>query len=399
MVTEKDPRVIDKDASLLFSQLKKLDLEKIGLNFLGSSPPELFVGKFNYPNVYTGILAPAGHDDQSFELSNPEEWFRKNFSIGQILNNRSLMVYSRFSSNAKNPLGSRLLNVMQEVSMAHKPCDVEFFLKKKPTLKLDTNTHTSPVGNPAPLERARLAENPKIATKVEYVVSDTDLKAKDAIIELYKHDFQVSSLIKLLSAGVLGIKPQRTLVPSRWSVTAVDDMISRNLLEEIKYFTSVDSICVFSDTYLGNHYEFILLPQEWSFEVIEAKSPGGLPGFEPAYWQDYESVYPRKGYAQSVTGAYYANRLAVCEYLHQVKRQASVLVLREVRPEYYAPLGVGILREVSRNAFKQKPEVFESLKEALEKIQTRMQLPVSEYVERSILLKEKREQMLLSKFF
>ena len=26
--------------------------------FSGSSPPEIFVGRWNYPNVYTGILSP-----------------------------------------------------------------------------------------------------------------------------------------------------------------------------------------------------------------------------------------------------------------------------------------------------------------------------------------------------
>ncbi len=262
---EKDPRAIDKNATLLFSQLKKLHLENEGLNFLGSSPPELFVGKFNYPHVYTGILAPTDHDELSFQLSAPEEWFKQNLSIDQILTNRSMMIYSRFMSDVKKPNEGKLLGVMQEVSMAEKPCDVEFFLKKKPIVRLEMDGRSNPVANPAPLERARLTENPKIAKKVEYVVSDTDLKAKDAILDLYNHDFSVSSMIKLLSAGLLGIKPQRTLVPSRWSVTAVDDVISKKGLEEIRHFDPLDCIQVFHDEYLGNHYEIILFPRVWLF--------------------------------------------------------------------------------------------------------------------------------------
>lgn len=396
MLSQKDPRAIDKDATILFSQLKKLDLPKIGLNFLGSSPPELFVGKFNYPHVYTGILAPAGHDDTSFRLSAPEEWFKQRLTISDILGNRGTMVYSRFTSNVKKPAG-KLVEVMQEVSMAEKPCDVEFFLKKKPLLRVDMDGRSNPVGNPAPLATATLTENPVIPTKVEYLVSDTDAKAKDAILELYKDEIQVSSLIKLLSAGLLGVKKKRTLVPSRWSVTAVDDMISKTMLEEIKSYSSIDSIQIFHDKYVGNYYWFVLLPGVWSFEVIEAKVID-IPGFQPAYWQDYESVYGRKAYADSVTGAYYANRLAVCEYLKRIKRQASVLVLREVRPEYYAPLGVGILREVSRNAFKQQPEIAESLKDVYQKIQYKMRLPVKDYIQKSMLIKERKEQMSLSRF-
>ena len=128
--------------------------------------------------------------------------------------------------------------------------------------------------------------------------------------------------------------------------------------------------------------------------MIETKT-----GVALLFWRDYENVQGRKGYAESVTGAYYANRLAVVEYLRKVKRQAGVLVLREVRPEYYAPLGVGILREVSRNAFRKEPEVFESVTDALKHVQRRLKVPVAEFASRSVLLRERRTQTKLSKFF
>ena len=48
-------------------------------------------------------------------------------------------------------------------------------------------------------------------------------------------------------------------------------------------------------------------------------------------------------------------------YLEKIKKQCSCLVLREARPEYWAPLGVGILREASRKAFQETPEIFNSI--------------------------------------
>src|SRR3989338_1018012 len=394
---QRDPRLIERDATLLFSQSAKVEIERAGLNFTGSSPPEVFVGRFNSPRVFAGILAPPAHEERANVLSAPEEWFSRRLSIDRILGERGRLVDGRFVSEVKSQAPSRLTRVMQEVSMASQRCDVEFFLKKKPRLQLETSALTNPVANPAPLERARLAENPKVERRVEQLVADEHVKARDAVLELYDRGFFVSQIMKVLSAGLLGIKKQRTLVPSRWSVTAVDDTVSKSVLEEIYHYPVVDQVLVFSDEYLGNHYEFILFPQEWSFEVIETKT--GAAGLPLLFWRGYENVQGRKGYAESVTGAYYANRLAVVEYLRKVKRQAGVLVLREVRPEYYAPLGVGILREVSRSAFRKEPEVFESVTDALKHVQRRLKVPVAEFASRSMLLRERRTQTKLSKFF
>ncbi len=386
---------IQRDATLLFQQVQKIDLQKLGLNFLGSSPPELFVGKFNYPNVYTGILAPVQHDESSYKLSNPEEWFKEKLSIPQILANRGSLIYSRFTSNVKQPSGTKLLEVMQEVSMAEKPCDVEFLLKKKPTIKIEFDRHAHPVGNPAPLEKATLTENPSIPTKVEKIVNDYDLKAQEGVQILYKHELPVSSLIKLFSAGLLGVKKQRILVPSRWSVTAVDDTISKWLLDQVQSHQIISEYQVFSGEYLGNHYEFLLIPRPWSFEVLETRTTNPIEAWLPYFSKDYESAFGRKKYATSVTGAYYANRVGVCEYLNKIKRQASVLVMREVRPEYYAPLGVGILREVTRSAFNNKPRCFATIEEAKKDIQTRLHLSVEAFCKESNLLKETKQQMTL----
>ena len=37
--------------------------------FAGSSPPEIFVGKWNYPNVYVGILSPEEYGNN--EIMSP----------------------------------------------------------------------------------------------------------------------------------------------------------------------------------------------------------------------------------------------------------------------------------------------------------------------------------------
>ena len=375
----------------LQAQFKLFQTKDINVSFSGNSPPDVFVGRYGYPQVFSGILSPVGHDENSKGMSDPEEWFRQNLSSDDILVRRSQLVYSRFENNIKNPKG-RLNDVMQEVSMAYKPCDVEFNLKKAPKISMSTDKVVSPLGNTAPLRKAKIVSNVKVARKVDYFVDDTGLKAEEAIVDLHKSGFSVSSVIKLLSSGLLGIKHQRKLVPSRWSTTAVDDMISKKLLSKIRDYDWVDDIYVFSDEYLGNHYEILLLPRSWSFEVIEANA-----GANPHFWHDYEIVFNRKKYASDVTGAYYANKLAVTEYLNKIKRQASVVFFREISG-YEVPLGVGILREVSRNAFAKKFKKFNNLKEAFEDIQTRMKSPVSKYVEKSKIIEEYNTQPSLRGF-
>jgi len=374
----------------LYKQFKLFQTKDINISFSGSSPPDIFVGQYNYPNVFSGILSPVEHNNESYKLSDPEEWFKAGLSSDDILMNRSQLIYSRFVNNIKSH-GNKLSEVMQEISMAYKPCDVEFNLKKKPVIKLNTDNISNPLGNIAPLRRAKIVGNIKVARKVDYFVDDKYVKAESAMVELHKHDFKISSIIKLLSAGLLGIKNQRKLTPSKWATTAVDSIISNNLLKKIRNYSWINDIIVFSDEYLENHYEILLLPRSWSFEVIESKFGSNN------FWQDYEIVFNRKKYASSVTGAYYSNRIACCEYLERIKRQASVIFFREIK-DYEAPLGVGILREVSRNAFKKKGRKFNNLRDAFEDIQSRMKSSLSNYINKSKVIEEYMKQSDLRRF-
>jgi len=380
-------------------------MPKPKLAFSGATPPEIFVGRHNYPYVYAGILAPETYEDTS-EYSMPEKWHEKRLSIKEILALRGELVYSRFRLNIKSVRSgwrnkaTRLLSVMQETAMASKPTMAEFRLRRPPAKRFLLESHVPIIGNPAPLIKARLEENPHVERKVEYLVNDTDAKASEAIEELYRARIEVSNIIKVLSAGLLGTKTRRKLVPTRWAVTAVDDTLSKKMLEEIRYYDEISEFMLFHAEYLGNHYEFLLLPDKFAFEVLEAKMPGSVwnPSMKLVVMQDYEGFHGRKSYASNVTGAYYANRLALCEYLMRVKRQASCLVMRECRPEYYAPCGVGILREASRQAFRNKPERFSNLHNALEAANQRLRLPVEEFTKRSWLLKNFGKQQKLDRW-
>lgn len=362
-------------------------------NFSGSSPPEIFVGKWNYPNVYTGILAPEEYGNTEI-MSSPEIWHDKKLSIQEILKFRNQLIYGRTQTNIKKVVSespSKFLSTFQEISMTHKPVSTQFILKKPITINKEKESSAPLISHAAQIHYVRLEENPKIENKIDYLVNDTHVKSSIAINELSKSNIQTSHIIKLLSSGLLGMKFRRKLVPTRWAITAVDSNLSQSKIKKIKEFQEIQEIQVFSSNYLGNHYEFLLIPNYWSFEVIEISHSGGI-------WTDYETQFSRTTYADSVTGGYYANRLALTEYLERIRRQASCIVFREIRPEYSAPLGVGILRQTSREAFSKQPRKFNTIKDALIDIQTRIKTPIENYTDKSIILKTYKSQSRLNQF-
>ena len=91
-------------------------------------------------------------------------------------------------------------------------------------------------------------------------------------------------------------------------------------------------------------------------------------------------------------------RLPTTEYLEKIKRQATILILREIRPEYYAPLGVRIVRETTRRTFTNPPKYFDTVEDALKDIQKRMTLPTEKVKQKSWILSEYGKQKSLGDF-
>jgi len=374
-------------------------LKSVKEDFFGSTPPAIFVGRFGYPNVFAGVLAPNYVDDNVIMLDSPEQWYQKRADIETILSYRSRMIYSRSKTNIKP--NNKFIEIQQEIVQSKKPCDVEIKLKKKPELQLRFDRMAGAIPNAAQLEKIRLTENPAVPRIVDKIVSDYDLNSSEAVDLLYKRKIPVSTIQKIFSCGLLGVKTQRKLVPTRWSVTAIDDIISLKLLERIKTYPEIDEYLLFSNTYLGNHYEILLMPRHWSYELIEAKFPKSVWNFfgrEIVLYNDCEGFERRKRYAQNTVGGYYSVRLPITEYLSKIKRQATALVVRECLPEYFAPLGVGILRECCRHAFDKKPLKFSSFGSALKAMKQRLKIPWHMITEKSKLLKELKEQKTLIDF-
>jgi len=375
-------------AEALMKLEKNLSKEKV----FGSSPPAVFVGSWNYPKVLAGPLVPPISVEDSAIMDMPELWTDKSFS--EILRYRfSLVRGKRFTNvkSAKKP--SRILSTFQEIVMASKPTDTEMWFNKKPRLSIIFSPREPPSGPSASIKRAIIAENPQVPKPIDYVVSDTDLKAQQGIMKLYSSKINQRQITRMFSIGLLGAKKQRRLVPTEWSITAIDDILGKAIHKEILNYPWIDRFMIFGHKALANNIQILLFPSSWMFEAQEAwlTSPNPSPAV------NYELVQGRRSYASDLAGAYYAARLPVLEYLKQIRRQAGALVLMEVYPEWI-PLGVWRFREICREALRREPILFNTLKETLKEMEKRLRLPLPRWLERSEILRWLKTQTRLTKF-
>ncbi len=319
--------------------------------FFGSSPAP-FVGRFGYPFVNVGVLSPPETTEDAWLYDAPRFWSARQFQIPEIVEFRSSLINSHSKSHVRS--ASRLQEISRQVGMAEKPVELELFLKRMPVLRMSADSVSAPTGPSAEVRFAKITSNPKIPAKVEKVYSDSGLKAAEAINYLYSSGFDEGFLSRILSVGTVGLKPDRRLVPTRYSITATDDIVGKQLISGIKDFNACSDYSFYFGGYLGNYFAVMLFPEVWSYELFETLAGSGY------YTTDYESYEGRKSYVEQTAGGYYASRLPVLEKLAELKRQASVLVIRVITDEYTIPLGVWVVREAVRKAMQSRPVTFAS---------------------------------------
>ena len=349
-----------------------------------------FVGRYNYPDINVGILAPPEQEEDSWLYDAPKYWASNEFQIPRIVDFRSSLINSRNKVNIKQK--NKFLELNQEISLSSKPTDIEINLKNKPVFRINYDNLMAPTGPYAELEKAKLTENPKIDTKVQKVHYDTDLRASEALIYLYENKFDENFLSRILSVGSLGIGKNRKLVPTRWSITATDDTLGKHLINEIKKYNDINYSAFFG-SYLGNYYLILLFPEVWSYELVETTVAN-----PEHYTTDYESYDGRKNYAENTAGGYYTVRLAVLEKLKEMKKQASVLALRFITGDYTLPLGVWVTREAARKAMGSKIEFSSKelmLEYARKLIKKRFNCDADFYFKRSNVLRNVKGQSKL----
>jgi hypothetical protein len=313
--------------------------------------------------------------------------------IGEIIAARSAMVRSESKIVVKEAeVPGKLLEAIQQIALSSAPVGTEVTFCRPPQGGLQFDGVLSPSGPSGEMLGMQITTNPLIPRKVDRIVEDRDAGAAAAVGELYAGGIGTDHISRMLSLGLLGKK--RKLVPTRWSITASDDMIGKLLKETVLDSSQVNDYYLFSGEELGNHFEILLLPQPFSFELVEIWRARSVWAEEGFIGSDREDARPRKAYS-SLAGGYYAARLAVLEHLAHQGRQAGVLAVREISESYWAPLGVWVVREVARAAMHSSPMRFASQAEALAEMERRIRTPPKEWRKEAKLLAVPVQRSLL----
>ncbi len=371
------------------AQMKSVE---VGKEMTGSSPPSVFIGSWNYPDILAGPMIAPVHGDTGI-MDRPEEWICGHLTQEEIIGYRMNLVRGKHMTNALD-LDNRFVEKLQEIVLAEGSIESEAAFETPPVGLTFSEEHT-PFGPSAPLERLEI-EAGRWNPSLEKVFYDTDLTARNAVLDLHRSDLAFSTIQKAFSAGTMGRGPRRRLVPTRWSITACDTMIGDRLLTEVKKCPVIDTLRMYEFASLHNRYAVLLMPTGWQYEWTEAFLH--VLGNEEYVFSDYERNKGKEGYS-SLGGCYYSCKMAVLEALAREHRQAGAIILREALPGY-VPMGVFNVRENVRSAMHEPFREFEDLRSALAHVSATFTLPLQRFITETTLLQEslKQRQCTLSDF-
>ncbi|WP_400207166.1 Nre family DNA repair protein [Candidatus Methanomassiliicoccus intestinalis] len=367
------------------------------LDIEGMSPPSVFVGRYGYPKVDIGPLVPPLMGDTSI-MDTPELWVGK--SIDEFVDFRFSLVRGKHRIDAVNfQKEGRIIEQTRDLALSENPLEVEAAFQKRPTGRLVLDDEVQPFGPSARLKTLEVG-NTRYEQHVEKAFYDTDLKATEAVKALYTDGVLVSKIQKAFSVGAFGIDKNRKFVPTRWSITAVDDILGKSLLSNTKYNPLIEDWRIYDWYQLDNRWSILLMPVSWRYELIEAWFPNTVwnpLGKDVEIISSYEFYDGRKKYAE-IGGCYYAARLAVNELLQNEGRQAGAVIFREAHPGYIMPVGVWNVRENVRAALKTTPFRFETLNDALNHVASKMSIPIKQWIANSGILKDMFTQRRLDDY-
>lgn len=355
----------------------------------GPSPPTVLVGEKGYPKVSVGPAVILAEETRPDFVENPVQWLDS--SLEELLKTRLSLFYGKTLKHVKTASrGEKVLEAVREAAASYRPVEIEVTVSGSPSSVPGFGVRSAPYGPSAKIETLSLVGNISVPRRVDSIINDPDVSATNALTNLYEKGFNEYYLTRMFSAGLLGRVSERKLVPTEWSITAVDDILARKIYEKVRQNNVISEYRLYSFSAVENSGQVLLTPTPWMYELLEGwlKHPSKTP------YSDHEYLRPRKTYAENTGGAYYAVRLSVLRHLAARKEQSGAVVFFEIYPGWI-PLGVWRFREIVRKALERPPEKFQKLEEALEAISRRTAIPVERYIAASKLIPLLKNQQKL----
>ena len=285
----------------------------------------------------------------------PTDWLRQGLGIEDIVRLRAQTI--RGISKV-----APYIEPIQEIALAPRPVTVEASLDRRIRFNPDFDRVTAPVGCLGNISRLDILNHPGTDHAVDRVTSDPILMPERHASPFTSRRLTYTGLPPLSLPASQG-KNGRSCRPGgqsrQWTTLDLDRTGKGN------FTVSGGPGCPASSHGLfGNRIAVILIPGDWRYRMIERWGPRSLwAGETESIVRDGEAM-KKTGYLP-ITGAYYSARLAVTEHLVHEWRCARAIVIRNVEPSYWAPLGTWVVREATRLAMAAEPLLAPSLAEAI----------------------------------
>ena len=313
------------------------------------------VGEQNYPNpkIYN---VSTGQKDNSFFKTN--EVVKKDYS--DIVKLKAQNILGNTNNIYIKKTNTRIITEINDVYKARKPAQFESqFDKELKFNKPILNKLSGVLGTQNELINVELTENASTSKQIEKYTDD-DIKARQAIINLYEKGIPESQIINLLGLGNFGIQLNRKVVPTRWSISAYDVAIEKHLHSIITKHNPINQYEVYYAKDKGNEFVIVLAPDGYTFENLEFGDE-----WNGSDYVGHNNKLPYQ--TPNTAGGFYASKVAIFEHLRKRKKQAQIYCIRLIEG-YDIPLGVVFVRETIRQAMTNqifKTSNFQTLKKYL----------------------------------
>jgi hypothetical protein len=370
------------NAKKLAEKYKKLYGKSIILkkDINGYTPPSNLISSINYPKLSLGVLTSYNENIEIYD--NPIYWAKNNIDVEEIIKSRISLINAKKIVDANLPRkNDKLYNEILDSMLSVKSINLEIHFNK-----ISENMKISKIiglyGYSGIIDKIKINENPKIPNEIYKI---EEMKAEDSIYYLYKSGMSDYYLSRLFSMGFFGYKINKKLVPSKWAITAVHEILEKKIKEEIKDYSKInDKYYLFYYSLYGNDFYGVFFPGNGNCELIETLIPGSVYNLDSKY-----SIIGR----DDESGGYSALKLSFAEFMRNYKMVGNLVVFRFVTKEYKIPLGVWVVREGTKYMLNNLIEKFDNYNELIEylnnKFMNKYNVSVYKLRKYSNLLKQK----------
>lgn len=325
-----------------YNEIKNLKSEFKSSNQIDGFASGAIVGEKNYPNLKVHSISNNLKENSFFKTA---DIVKKDYS--EIIKLKARNILGSTSNLNVKSFNDRITREISDIYKSKK--EVSFSSEFEDDLKFEKiilSKESGVIGANNNLKSLEANENISVSNLIEKYTS-SDIKSREAIIELYEKGVNEHQIINLLALGSFGIEINKKLVPTKWAISAYDQIIEKYLFDKIRNYKLIDDYRVFYYENKGNFFLVILFPHFLMGEMQEVM-PNKWNGSD--FFNNFNKLDKEK---PSISGAYWANKVAIFEYLNKIKRQASFLSIRII-DGYDLPLGVVFVRESIRAGMRRE---------------------------------------------